>query len=163
MAAMRHLKDRETKQIIKDFTTKYPSSVEPLSSVEHLEELTTEDALVFFADGKPWILRTTKGLLPSLKFEVVLNTFPKVIVDMGAVPHIANGAQIMRPGVRRIEGQFAKDELIVILDEKYRKTIALGIAEVDSETMQSMTKGRVINNIHYVGDPVWNAFSTAKS
>jgi PUA domain protein len=69
----------------------------------------------------------------------------------------------MRPGVSRIEGQFAKDELIVILDEKYRKTIALGIAEVDSETMQSMTKGRVINNIHYVGDPVWNAFSTAKS
>jgi PUA domain protein len=69
----------------------------------------------------------------------------------------------MRPGVRSIEGQFAKDELVVILDEKYRKTIALGIAEVDSETMQSMTKGRVINNIHYVGDPVWNAFSTAKS
>jgi len=163
MAAMRHLKDRETKQIIKDFTTKYPSSVEPLSSVEHLEELTTEDGVVFFADGKPWILRTTKGLLPSLKFEVVLNTFPKVIVDMGAVPHIANGAQIMRPGVSKIEGQFAKDELIVILDEKYRKTIALGIAEVDSETMQSMSKGRVINNIHYVGDPVWNAFSTAKS
>ncbi|MGA2783444.1 MAG: PUA domain-containing protein [Candidatus Bathyarchaeia archaeon] len=160
---MRHLKDRETKQIIKDFTTKYPSSVEQLSFVEHLEELTTEDALVFFADGKPWILRTTKGLLPSLKFEAMLKTFPKVIVDMGAVPHIANGAQIMRPGVRSIEGQFAKDELVVILDEKYRKTIALGISEVDSETMKSMTKGRVINNIHYVGDPVWNAFATVKS
>ena len=64
MTAMRHLKDRESKQIIKDFTSKYPSSVEPLSSVEHLEELITEDASVFFADGKPWILRTKNGLLP---------------------------------------------------------------------------------------------------
>ena len=162
MAAMRHLKDRESKQIIKDFITKYPSSLDPLRLVEHLEELATEDALVFFADGKPWIIRTTKSLLQSLKFDAVLNTFPKVIVDMGAVPHIANGAQIMRPGISKIEGKFAKGELIVILDEKYRKTIALGIAEVNSEIMQSMTKGRVINNIHYVGDPVWNAFATAK-
>ena len=102
------------------------------------------------------------GYFRSLKFDAVLNTLPKVIVDMGAVPHVANGAQIMRPGIRQIEGRFVKDELIVILDEKYRKTIALGIAEVDSETMQSMTKGRVINNIHYVGDLLWNAFSTAK-
>jgi PUA domain protein len=162
MAPMRHLKDKESKQIIKDFTSKYPSSAESLSSVEHLEELIIEDAAVFFVDGKPWIIRTKRGLLPSLKFEAVLNTFPKVTVDMGAVSHIANGAQIMRPGIRKIEGQFAEHALIVILDEKYRKTIALGIADVNSDTMQSMTKGRVISNIHYVGDPLWNEFATAK-
>jgi PUA domain protein len=130
--------------------------------VKHLGELTIEDASVFFADGKPLILHTSKGIFPSLKFEAVLSTLPKVIVDMGAVPHIANGAQIMRPGVRKIEGQFAKDDLVVILDEKHGKAIALGIAEINSDAMQSMTKGRVINNVHYVGDPVWRSFATAK-
>jgi PUA domain protein len=162
MTVIRHLKDRESKQIIKDFITKYPLSEASLSSVKHLEELAIEDVSVFFADGKPWILHTSKGTFPSLKYEAVLSTLPKVIVDMGAVPHVANGAQIMRPGVSKIEGQFAEGDLVVILDEKYRKTIALGIAEIDSDTMQSTTKGRVINNIHYVGDQVWKSFGTVK-
>lgn len=159
MPALRHLKDKESKQIVKDFTAKYPSSIGPLGLVQHFEELTVEDATVFFADGKPLILRTVKGLIPSLKFDAVLSTFPKIVVDMGAIAHIANGAQIMRPGIRKIDGKFAKDALLVILDEKYGKMIALGIAEVDSETMQSMTKGRVIENVHYVGDPIWQGFT----
>ena len=162
MPAMRHLKDKESKQLIKDFTSKYPSSAELLNSVKHLEELVIDDVAVFFADGKPWIIRTKMGLLPSLKFDAVLNALPRIIVDMGAVPHVANGAQIMRPGISQIEGRFVKDALIVILDEKYRKTIALGIADVDSNTMQSMSRGRVISNIHYVSDLIWNAFATAK-
>jgi PUA domain protein len=159
---MRRLKDREFKQVIRDFTLKYPASSTILSFVDYLDELIIEDARVFFANGKPWILHTKNGLLPTLKFDALLSTLPKVIVDMGAVPHVANGAQIMRPGIRQIEGQFLKDQLIAILDEKYRKTIALGIAEVDSEHMQSMTKGRVIDNVHYVGDLLWKRFASAR-
>jgi PUA domain protein len=101
-------------------------------------------------------------LFPSLKNEPVLNMLPKIVVDMGAIPHVANGAQIMRPGIRQIEGQFNKDDLVTILDEKHRKVIALGIAEIDSETMRTMTKGRVITNIHYVGDSLWNSFAISK-
>jgi len=162
MTAMRRLKDKEFKQIIRDFTLKYPASSATLSLVEYLDELIIEDARVFFANGKPWILHTKNGLLPTLKFDALLNTLPKVIVDMGAVPHVANGAQIMRPGIRQIEGQFLKDQLVAIQDEKYRKTIALGIAEVDSEQMRSITKGRVIDNVHYVGDLLWKTFTSTR-
>ena len=156
---MRHLKDRESKQIIKDFTTRFPASMKSLDLVKHLEEETVEDNLVFFADDKPWIVRIQGRLFPSLKYDQVLVTLPKIVVDMGAVRHIANGAQIMRPGIRQIEGHFNRDDVIVIEDERYRKMIALGVAETDSEQMRSMTKGRVIANIHYVGDPLWKSFT----
>jgi len=156
---MRHLKDRESKQIIKEFMTRFPASTSSLGSIKHLEEDIVEDNLVFFADDKPWIVRIQNRLLPSLKYDQVLVTLPRIVVDMGAVPHIANGAQIMRPGIRQIEGHFNADGLVVIVDEKYQKFIALGIAEMDSEQMRSMTKGRVIDNIHYVGDPLWKSFN----
>ncbi len=158
---MRHLKDRESKQVIKEFLNQFPSSTESLDSVKHLEEEMVEDSLVFFADGKPWIVRVQGRLLPSLKYDAVLVTLPKIVVDMGAVPHVANGAHIMRPGIRHIEGQFDKDDLVVIYDEKYGKIIALGIAEQDAKSMRSMTKGRVIANIHYVGDPLWKSFTAS--
>jgi len=141
---------------------RFPSSIDSLDSVKHLEEEIVEDSIVFFTDGKPLIVRVQGRLLPSLKYDLVLATLPKIVIDMGAVPHIANGAQVMRPGIRQIEGQFNKDDLVVILDEKYRKIIALGIAEKDSETMRSMAKGRVIANIHYVGDPLWKSFTPLK-
>ena len=156
---MRHLKDRESKQVIREFMNQFPSSTKTLDSVKHLEEEMAEDSVVFFADGKPWIVRVQGRLLPSLKYDVVLDTLPKIVVDMGAVPHVANGAHIMRPGIRQIEGQFDKDDLVAICDEKYRKIIALGIAEEDAESMRSMTKGHVIANIHYVGDPLWKSFT----
>ena len=156
---MRHLKDRESKQIIKEFMIRFPSSMESLDSVKHLEEEMVEDSLVFFTDGKPWIVRVQGRLLPSLKYDQVLVTLPKIVIDMGAVPHIANGAHVMRPGIRQIEGQFNNDDVVDIMDEKHRKIIALGIAEKDSETMRSMTKGRVISNIHYVGDSLWKLFT----
>ena len=156
---MRHLKDRELKQVIKEFVNQFPTSIESLDSVGHLEEHTIDGNLVFFADGKPWIVRVQGRLLPSLKYDQVLSTLPRIVIDMGAVPHIANGAHVMRPGIRQIEGQFDKDELVAILDEKYRKIIALGVAEENSETTRSATKGRVVTNIHYVGDSLWKSFS----
>jgi PUA-domain protein len=162
VTVLRHLKDRESKQIIKEFVNRYPSSMESLNSVKHLEEQVVEDSAVFFVDGKPWIVRTQGQLLPSLKYDLIVNMLPKIVVDMGAIPHVANGAQIMRPGIRQIEGQFNKNDLLAILDEKHRKIIALGIAEMDSEMMRSLAKGRVITNIHYVGDPMWNSFTISR-
>ena len=160
---MRHLKDRESKQIIKEFVNQFPSSRESLNAVEHLEEQKVEDNTVFFADNKPWILRVHGRLFPTLRYDSLVATLPKVVIDMGAVAHVANGAHVMRPGIRKIEGQFAKDDLVAIKDERYEKTIALGIAEQDAESMRTVTKGRVIANIHYVGDEAWKSFSISNT
>jgi PUA domain protein len=77
---------------------------------------------------------------------------------MGAVAHVANGADIMRPGVKDVQSDFAKGELVVIADEKYNKPIALGLTEIDSAEMRLMPRGKVILNVHYVGDDLWKSF-----
>ncbi len=156
---MRHLKDKEIKELFKEFVERYPSSGQMLKSTRNVEELVVDDDSVLFVDGKPLILRTNTGLLPSLKFEMFIGSLPKVIVDMGAVAHVINGAQIMRPGIKDFNGVFSKGDLAVIVDEKFGKAIALGIVEADLAIMKSMSKGRVIANVHYVGDKFWNAFN----
>lgn len=159
MPTKRNLKDKEAKQLSREFIQRYPSSESFLSSVNILEEQLVDESTVYFLNGMPLILRTKSGLLPSLKFDEVINRLPKVVVDMGAVAHLANGAHLMRPGIREIRGDFAKGELVLIVDEKFGKNIALGLADVDSTVMRSATRGKVIVNIHYVGDELWKSFT----
>jgi predicted RNA-binding protein (TIGR00451 family) len=121
-----------------------------------------DDSTIVFVDGRSLILRTQGLLLPSLRFDELIDTLPRVIVDMGAVAHLVNGADIMRPGVREIKGAFVKGGVTVIVDEKFGKAIALGIADMDSGVMQSVIKGKVISNVHYVGDEMWKTSSAPK-
>ena len=129
-----------------------------LDSAKNFDEHTVGEDVIYSVDGKPLIMRTRNRLLPSLKFEEVINSLPHIIVDMGAVAHIANGADIMRPGVKDVHSDFPKGALVVIVDEKYGKPIALGLTEVDSSEMRLMSKGKVIGNVHYVGDELWKSF-----
>jgi PUA domain protein len=154
-----HLKDKEVRQLLKEFVEKYPSVERSLRSAENFEELSVDKSSVFFVEGAPLILRTEGGLLPSLKFDELINDLPKIVVDMGAVAHVVNGAQIMRPGIKQFDNDFAKGDLVVIVDEKFGKKIALGLAEMDSQAMKSLSKGRVITNLHYVGDELWKSFT----
>jgi PUA domain protein len=159
---MRHLKDKEARQVVKEFIELYPSSERSLKASKDFQELIIEGRSVLFVDGRPLILKTSTGLLPSLKFDELINAIPKIVVDMGAVAHVANGAHIMRPGIREIRGDFSKGQLLTVIDEKFGKALALGIADMDSEAMKSMNKGRVITNVHYVGDELWNSFIAKK-
>ncbi|HUK49693.1 MAG TPA: PUA domain-containing protein [Terriglobales bacterium] len=160
MPTLRRLKDKEARAILREFVQLYPKSETTLRSATTFDELIIGDGAAYFIDGKPLILRTKRSLLPTLKFEEVVKSLPRVVVDMGAVAHIANGAQLMSPGVRNLASDFAKGELLVIVDEKYGKPIALGIADMDSGAMRTMKKGKVVENVHYVGDEAWRSFAT---
>lgn len=80
---------------------------------------------------------------------------PKAVVDMGAVPHISNGADIMAPGVVRFEGDFEKEELVIVCDERHQKPIAITIAIYDREESEKSKRGKILQNVHYVGDGLW--------
>ncbi len=159
MPVKRHLKDKEAKQLIKEFIQQYPLSEQFLRSGKDVEEEIADEDHIFFVNGRPLILRTKFGLLPSLKFDEVTNSLAKIVVDMGAVAHVANGANVMRPGIKEIRNDFAKGDLLLIVDEKFGKNIALGQADMDSGAMKSTNKGKVIVNVHYVGDELWNSFT----
>ena len=158
MPTLRRLKDKEARTILREFVKRFPDSERTLRSAKVFDELVVREGVTFFVDGRPLILRIGRGVFPSLKFEELIQSLPRVVVDMGAVAHIANGAHLMRPGIRSFGNDFAKGDLLVVVDEKYGKPIALGIADVDSASMKLMTKGKVIENVHYVGDEVWKSF-----
>ena len=74
---------------------------------------------------------------------------------MGAISYICNGADIMAPGVLRIEGQFDVDDFVLIVDERHSKPLAIGTSVLDSQMAKQTKRGRIAKNLHYVGDKLW--------
>ena len=85
----------------------------------------------------------------------ILNKLPAIIVDMGAVPHIVNGADVMRPGIKDFRGEFDEGDLVVIRDERNLKPLAVAIALVRLEECKAMERGKAAKNIHHVNDKIW--------
>ena len=79
---------------------------------------------------------------------------PKLTVDLGAVKFIASGADVLRPGVVEWES-FKEGDAVVVVDEKHKVPIAVGIALVNSEALENMEKGKVVKNLHHIGDALW--------
>ena len=115
---------------------------------------------LFLFDGKPLLFKSEKQLVPTLFFERFVSSAPQITVDMGAIPYVCNGADVMAPGVRAITGGFLNGEFVVIKDEKYGKSIAVGRALFDSEAMRKTTRGAVVKTVHYVGDEMYNLSKT---
>ncbi len=94
-------------------------------------------------------------LVPTLKFLINSLVLPKVTVDMGAIKFVVNGADIMRPGIVDM-GTFESGDFVVVVDVNNTKPLAVGIALMSSAEMQETSSGKVVQNIHYVGDEIWN-------
>jgi len=87
----------------------------------------------------------------------VLQRFPSVTVDMGAVKFVCNGAKVMRPGITSFDS-FKKGDVVVVKDQTHGKALAVGIALEDSEAAKAMAKGYVVENLHYISDKMWEAY-----
>ncbi|MEN2974920.1 MAG: PUA domain-containing protein [Candidatus Caldarchaeales archaeon] len=117
------------------------------------------EGISIYKIGRLVLLEKSEVFFPTLKEEFsgrILDNLPYIVVDMGAVSHIANGADVMRPGVREVHGELKKNNVLVVRDEKNRKPIAIVKALVDYEEFNIMVKGKVAENIHYVNDRIWN-------
>ncbi|MCW4019771.1 MAG: DUF1947 domain-containing protein [Candidatus Bathyarchaeota archaeon] len=110
---------------------------------------------VFVIDGRPLVAESEDELFPTLLFQDFLSRLPKIIVDMGAVPYVCNGADVMAPGIVEIRRDFEGKDLVVIMDVKNRKPIAIARSLFDSKTGKTVKKGRMFKNLHHVGDDIW--------
>lgn len=100
------------------------------------------------------ILRINDEYIPFLSEIKLLERFPNVVVDMGAVKFMCNGANVMRPGIKNYS-DFSKDDIICVVEESQHKFLAVGKALVNSSEMKKMPKGEVIKNLHYISDKYW--------
>ena len=155
-----HLRKASVKQLSAQLVERFGEAAPriPEGAVELVE---FEDGReVILANGKPFLLKTTDGLFPTL---TSLDRIPLkcVTVDMGAVPYVAGGADIMAPGVIAVDEGIMSGDGVAIIDERHGKPLAIGLALVAGAAMKA-PKGRVVKNLHYVGDEVWQLGSTGK-
>ena len=95
-------------------------------------------------------------ILPFLDDIPILEKFPYVTVDMGAVKFVCKGANIMRPGITKFS-DFESGEIVCIVEESQNKFLAVGKAEMSSKELEDIKKGEVIKNMHYISDIFWES------
>ncbi|MBT3284249.1 RNA-binding protein [Candidatus Bathyarchaeota archaeon] len=116
-----------------------------------------EDKELYLFDESIEFVKDENGIYPFLGGSY-LDSIPKVVVDMGAIRFVCNGADVMAPGITEI-GSFDEGDLVVIRDINHGKALAIGIANKSSADIEASKKGKVIKNLHYVGDKLWGAVS----
>ena len=119
------------------------------------EIIVINDVLSFWITKERYIPCLTLLINPDIDF-----TMKSVTVDKGAIRFVANGADIMRPGITVIDPTIEKDDIIKIQEETHGRALAVGIAMYNASEMQKMSKGKVVKNIHTVNDPVWEFSKT---
>ncbi len=155
------LKSKEAKQILNEVSERLKVNVDTFFGLKvNVEVVEVDFGQIYLVDGKPLLFKVGAQTLPTLLFQDFALRAPKVVVDMGAVPFVCKGANIMSPGIVRVEGEFNKGDLIVVVDEKHGKPIALGESLYDSETARNVKQGVVVKNFHFVSDKIWNFVKT---
>jgi len=150
------LKEKEARQLLLELSQKLKVEAEQLLGPRPRIELAETQAFeIFIINGKPSFARSKGTFWPTLMLNEVFSLLPKIVVDMGAVPHICSGADLMAPGVVRIDGDFNTDDLLLIVDERHGKPLAIGVALLNSHVMRKVKHGKIVKNVHYVGDRLW--------
>jgi PUA-domain protein len=155
------LKTKEAKQIIENATKTLKFDFEivfdPKTTMEVVE---SEVGEIYLISGKAILFKAAEKMLPTLLFSEFSSKAPKIVVDMGAIPYVCKGATVMAPGIVRVEGNFGKGDIAVIVDVKHGKALAVVETLMDMETAKQTKKGPVAKNLHYVGDKVWDYIKT---
>jgi len=115
-----------------------------------------EDTNVIIFNKKIKFFYFNNKIIPSLVALLenpnIIEHMKKVVVDLGALNSIINGADVMRPGIIEYDENINKDDIVVIVEEKNKKPIAIGKVLYSSEEIKNLGSGKTIKNIHCLGD-----------
>jgi len=103
-------------------------------------------------------VKKDEKFVPFLGSPKVLALLPSVEVDEGAIRFLLNGADVMRPGIKRLDDWGAPGSLVVVKEGKKGRAIAIGLSTVSGEEASAMTKGSCLKNLHHVGDAYWSLY-----
>jgi len=146
----------ETSALLKIVSEKWGIEFPKIKNVKVHQIL--DDAQIITGDGLK-ILKVDEDYLPFLSEIEMLEKFPTVTVDMGAVKFMCKGANLMRPGIKKFT-EFEKDKIVCIVEESRHKFLAVGKSLVSSSELETMEKGEIIRNMHYISDRFWETGKT---
>jgi PUA domain protein len=133
------------------------TTVTGLDDKAKLEEgLLDEGTKVLILDGSIIFFELDGRMVPTL--HAILDghiKIPAVTVDMGAVKFVVNGADIMRPGITKIDDGIDEGSIVAIVDERHGKALAVGVSKMSSEDIRAASSGKVVFSKHYVNDSLW--------
>jgi len=100
---------------------------------------------------------TDQGYIPLLSFLLRKDTtlYPSVVVDVGAIKFVSKGADVMRPGIIKIDPHIQENDIVIVRDPTQLKSLAVGQALYSAAEMERMDKGKVIHCLHSLIDPIW--------
>jgi len=150
------LSKSETSELLDKLSSAWPQDAIPkVKSIKVYE--VEKDRRLLVADDTVAV-QMLDSIVPFLGSNPeMLQRFPSVTVDMGAVKFVCNGAKVMRPGITNF-GSFRKGDIVVIKDQTHGKALAVGVALENSEAAKAMAKGYVVENLHYISDKIWEAY-----
>jgi PUA domain protein len=148
-----HIKKKKLKEI-KNELTEYSVIIPDKANVEMLETNLNPFILI---NSQPYIILVNEKPFPTLKAVIDNNIHGKqVVVDMGAVKFMANGADVMSPGIVATDENIDKDDTVIIVDENHKQPLAIGTSLITGNEMVKNDKGKAIKTIHFIGDNIWN-------
>ena len=141
--------------ILKHYDEKFVAQIFPKKA--RIEVIQTDAGDTLYAINnvlKLW--KSKEGYIPVLT--LLLNRqvdLKKIVVDKGAIRFVTNAADVMRPGITRIDPSIKKDDIVVIVDENHDRALAIGKAMFNADQMQEIKTGKVAKNLHTIQDNVW--------
>jgi len=154
----RHLlKAKEQKILSEQLDRDLGNGRTKLSEERRLEEGVLEDgSKIYLSEGIIVFFELEGRIFPALRSVLDgLVQIPQVVVDMGAVKFVVNGADVMRPGVTKVDDGIIQGSIVSIVDEKHGKPLAIGVSTMSSDDMRNAVSGKVVLSKHHVGDELW--------
>jgi len=142
-------------EILKQYDQTFIDQIFPKKT--NVEVIQTESGDILYAVNNELKLWKSKyGYIPVLT--LLLNNrvdLKTIVVDFGAIRYVANGADVMRPGITKIDPTIEKGDIVKIEEETHHRALAVGRALYNAAEMEATTTGKVIKNLHTIQDPIW--------
>lgn len=147
------LKNKKIKEIKKELGI-YEDIIPKKAQVEMLELENLPN--IILVNNEALLIESDNKIIPTLK-AIMKNDIEEkyAMVDMGAIGFVIKGADIMSPGIVDADKSIEVGETIIVIEEGHKKALAVGTSLITGEEMIENNKGKAIENLHYVGDPIW--------
>jgi len=122
--SLHDLKKGEIKEILNSINNLLGDAVfKDITSKASFKIANMEEGIdIVYVNDSSSFLKIGNNFIPSLKLLISIpnEKIPrKIVIDMGAVPFISKGADVMRPGIKEIDTQIEKDGSVIIVDERH--------------------------------------------
>ena len=143
----------ETSKILEQINSQWKIELPKQKNIKTHE--VDEKGVIITGDGITAV-KIGDDILPFLDDIPILEKFPYVTVDMGAIKFVCKGANVMRPGITKFS-DFESGEIVCVIEESQKKFLAVGKAKMSSKELDGTSKGEVIKNMHYISDIFWES------